>query len=127
MVHNNPDVDLVSDNLVEFCLCNLKILSKTQIRTSMKGRNSVANLQKMRLYNPKIGIVMIMCIQNLVNFCQFILKIWSKKQIPASVKGRNSVANLRIATIYKTNVDLVNGNVYTKFGLILPIHSQDNE
>ena len=30
-------------------------------------------------------------------------------------------------TIYNPNVDLVNDNVYTKFGQILPIHSQDIE
>ena len=34
-----------------------------------------------------------------------------------SIKGRNSVANLRKTTIYNTKVDLVNDNVYTKFGL----------
>ena len=33
-----------------------------------------------------------------------------------SIKGRNSVANLRKTMIYNTNVDLVNDNVYTKFG-----------
>ena len=68
---------------------------------------------------------MIMGIQNLVKFCPFILKIWSKNQILTSIKGRNSVANLRKTTI--TNVDLVNGDVYTKFGLILSIRSQDIE
>ena len=30
-------------------------------------------------------------------------------------------------TIYTTNVDLVNNDVYTKFGLILSIRSQDIE
>ena len=46
----------------------------------------------------------------------------------ASIKGRcNSVANLRKTTIYNTNVDLVTDDVYTKFGLILTIHSQDIE
>ena len=30
-------------------------------------------------------------------------------------------------TIHNTNVDLVNDDVYTKFGLILSIHSQDIE
>ena len=45
----------------------------------------------------------------------------------ASIKRRNSVANLRKTTIYNTNVDLVNDDVYTKFGLILTIHSQDIE
>ena len=68
-----------------------------------------------------------MYIQNLVKFCPFILKIWSKNQILESIKGRNSVANLRKTTIYNTNVDLVNDDVYTKFGLILFIRSQDME
>ena len=60
-----------------------------------------------------------MCIQNLIKFCPFTLKIWSKNQILESIKGRNSVANLRKTTIYNTNIDLVNGDVYTEFGLIL--------
>ena len=68
---------------------------------------------------------MIKWIQNLVKFCPFILKIWSKNLILASIKGRNSVANFRKTTLYLTNVDLVNDDVYTKFGLILTIRSQD--
>ena len=70
---------------------------------------------------------MIMGIQNLDKFCPFILKIWSKNQILTSIKGHNSVANLRKSMIYNTNVDLVNDDVYTKFGLILSIRSQDIE
>ena len=62
---------------------------------------------------------MMMCIQNLVLFCQFVLKILSKNRILTSIKGSNSVANLRKTKIYKTNIDLVNDNVYTKFGLNL--------
>ena len=42
-----------------------------------------------------------------------------KKKILTSIKGRNSVANLRNTIIYNTNIDLVNDDVYTKFGLIL--------
>ena len=41
--------------------------------------------------------------------------------------GRNSVANLGKTIIYNTNLDLVNDNVYTKFGLNLSICSQDIE
>ena len=67
---------------------------------------------------------MMMSIQNLVLFCQLVLK---KNQILTSIKGRNSVANLRKTKIYNTNVDLVNDNVYTKFGLNLSIRSQDIE
>ena len=65
-----------------------------------------------------------MSIQNLVLFCQLVLK---KKQILTSIKGRNSVANLQKTKIYDTNVDLVNDNMYTKFGLNLSIRSQDIE
>ena len=68
-----------------------------------------------------------MCIQNLVLFCQLVLKILSKNQILTSIKGRNSVANLRKAKIYNTNLELVTDNVYTNFGLILSILSQDIE
>ena len=71
---------------------------------------------------------MMMCIQNLVLFCQFVLKILSKNQSLTSIKGRNSVANLgKKKKIYNTNLDLVTDNVYTNFGLILSIRSQDIE
>ena len=67
-----------------------------------------------------------MCIQNLIEFFPFIQKIGSKNQILASIKGRNSVTNLRSTTIYNTNIDLVNDDVYTKFGHILSIRSKDS-
>ena len=70
---------------------------------------------------------MIMCIQNLVLFCQFVLKLLSKNQFLTSFKGRNSFANLRKTMIYNTNIDLVNDNVYTKFGLNRSICFQDIE
>ena len=59
MLLNNPNVDLVNDNvytnMVKFC--PFKILSKNQILLSIKGCNSVANLQKMMLYNPNVDVV----------------------------------------------------------------------
>ena len=70
---------------------------------------------------------MIKCLQSLVSFCQFVLKILSKNQILTSIKGRNSVANLRKTMIYNTNVDLVNDNVYSKFGLNRSIRFRDIE
>ena len=70
---------------------------------------------------------MIMCLQSLVSFCQFVLKILSKNQILILIKRRNSVANLRKTMIYNTNFDLVNDNVYTKFGLNRSIRFQDIE
>ena len=44
-------------NLVSICLFVLKILSKKQILTSIKGRYSVANLQKPMIYNSKVYLV----------------------------------------------------------------------
>ena len=58
-----------------------------------------------------------MCIQDLVSIGLFFLKILSKTQILTSIKNGNSVANLQKTMIYDTNIDLVNDNVYTKFGL----------
>ena len=67
---------------------------------------------------------MMISIQNLVLFCQLVLK---KNQILIAIKGRNTVVNLGKSKIYNTNVDLVNVNVYTKFGLNLSIRSRDVE
>ena len=70
---------------------------------------------------------MIMCLQNLVLISLFVVKILNKNEILTSIKGRNSVANLRKTKIYNTNLDLVTDNVYTNFGPILSIRSQDIE
>ena len=68
-----------------------------------------------------------MCIQTFVSICLFVLKALSKNQILTSIKGRNSVANLRKTTIYNTKVDLVDDNVFTKFGLNRSFRFQDIE
>ena len=44
-----------------------------------------------------------------------------------SIKGRNSVKILRKMTGNNPKLDLVNVDVHTKFGQILPIRSQDIE
>ena len=103
-------------NLVMFCPFILKILSGNEILTSIKGRNSAANLRKMTFYNPNLDLAMLMCIQNLVKFCPFILKILSRNKILTSIKVNNSVTNLRNLTLYNSNLDIINVNVYTKFG-----------
>ena len=128
----NTNVDLVNDdvytNLVLFCQLVLKILSKNQILTSIKGRNSVANLRKTKIYNTNVDLVNDNVFTKLgLIFYEFVLKILSKNQILTSNKGRNSVANLRKTMIYNTNVDLVNDIVYTKFGLNRSIRFQDIE
>ena len=70
---------------------------------------------------------MIMSIQNLVSICLLFLKILSKNQILTSIKNGNSLANLRKTMIYDTNIDVVNDNVYTKFGHNRSIRFQDIE
>ena len=70
---------------------------------------------------------MYMCIQNLVKFCPSVLKILSGNKILTSIKGHNSVANMQKMPLYNPNLDLVNANVYTNFGKILSIGSQDIE
>ena len=114
-------------NLVLFCQFVLKILSKTQILTSIKGRNYVANLRKTKIYNTNLDLITDIVYTNLVSFCQFVLKILSKNQILTSIKGRNSLANLQKTTIYNTKVDLVDDNVFTKFGLNRSIRFKDIE
>ena len=43
-------------NLVSICLFVLKILSKNQIQTSIKGRNSVANSRKTMIYITDVNV-----------------------------------------------------------------------
>ena len=70
---------------------------------------------------------MLICIQNLVRFCQLVLEILSGNEILTSIKGRNSVKILRKMMGNNPKLDLVNVDVYTKFGQILSIGSQDIE
>ena len=44
-------------NLVLLCQFVPKILSKNKILRSIKGHNSVANLQKTKIYNTNVDIV----------------------------------------------------------------------
>ena len=48
---------MCKQNLVSICLFVLKILSKNQILTSIKGRNSDANLRKTIIYYTNIDLV----------------------------------------------------------------------
>ena len=68
---------------------------------------------------------MLMCIQNLVKFCPLVLKILSGKEILTSIKGHNLIANLRNLTLYNPNIDIINVNVYAKFGIIISFCSKD--
>ena len=70
---------------------------------------------------------MLMCIQNLVEFCQCVLKILSGNEILTLIKGHNSVKILRKMAGNNPKLDLVNVDVYIKFGQFLSIPSQDIE
>ena len=59
---------------------------------------------------------MLMCIQILVKLYPLILKVLSGNEILTLIKGRNSAANLREMALYNPKLDVVNVNVYTKFG-----------
>ena len=97
MMHYNPDIDLVSDNeytnLVKFCPFILKIWSKNQSLTSIKGRNSVANWRKTKIYYTNVDLVNSNMYTKFVNL-SICSQDMEQKQILTSIKGRNSVANL---------------------------------
>ena len=61
-------------NLVLFCQFVLKILNKKQILTSIKGRNSVENLRKTKIYNTNLDLVT----DNVLTKFGLILSIRSK-------------------------------------------------
>ena len=57
----NPNLDLINVNLhtqfglILFVFC--QDIEQNKILTSIKVRNSVANLRKMKLYNPNIDLI----------------------------------------------------------------------
>ena len=53
----NLSMIMCIQNLVSICLFVLKILSKNQILTSIKARNSVANLRKTMIYITNVDLV----------------------------------------------------------------------
>ena len=59
-------------------------------------------------------------------FCVFIL-YEQKNRIFTSIKGCNSATNFLKMTLYNYHLDLINVNMYTKFGLIIFILFQDIE
>ena len=103
-------------NLIKFCPLVLKILSGNEIRTSIKGYNSVANVQKSVLYNPNPDVINVNVHTNFGYSLYIDSQDIERNEILTSIKGRNFAANLRKMTVYNPNLDLVNVNVYTKFG-----------
>ena len=82
-------------NLVSICLFVLKILSKNQILTSVKGRDSVANLRKTMIYDTNIDLVSDNVYTKFgLNRSIRFQDIEQTNTILTSIKGRTSVANL---------------------------------
>ena len=127
MMRKNPNQLLVCiQNLIKCCPSVLKILSRNDILTSIKGRNSVTNLRKMTVNNPKLYLVNI----NVYTKFDQILSICSQdiERKRNSDIYQGAVTLLHICETFKMvnnhNLDLVNMNVYTKFGQILSFRSQ---
>ena len=121
---------MYTQNLVGFCQFFLKILSGNEILTSIKGRNSVKILQKMTGNNPKLDLVNVDVYTKfgrILSIRSQDIEILSGNEILTSIKGRNSVKILQKMTGNNPKLDLVNVDVYTKFGRILSIRSQDIE
>ena len=60
MTSDNPNLALINVNVITkfgFCPFALKILSGNEILTSIKGRNSVINLQNMMVNNPYLDLI----------------------------------------------------------------------
>ena len=112
-------------NLIKFCPFILKIWSKNQSLTPIKGRNSVVNMRKTRIYYTNVDFVNDSVYTNF----GFNLSIRSQnmKQKPNSDINQGPLLCYKFAKetmIYNTMVDLVNDNEYTKFGLNRSIRFQ---
>ena len=131
---------MCTQNLVRFCQFALKILSGNGILTSIKRRNSVKILQKMKGNNPKLDLVNVdvhtkfgqslsICSQD-IEWKQNVHGMQNHGITEG--QGESSIAPLLQsgAIIMMGNnpkLDLVNADVHTKFGQILSIRSQDIE
>ena len=81
-------------NLVKFCPFLLKILSGNKIFRSIKGRNSVANLRNLTLYNPNLDLINV----NVYTKSGSILSIGSQ-DIERKQKIMTELQNYRIAEL----------------------------
>ena len=110
-------------NLFRFCQFVHKVLSGNEILTSIKGRNSVKILRKMRGNSPKLDLVNV---DVQAKFGQIVSihspdteRSQSRTVTPSKFCEKMAGNNPKL--------DLVNFDVHTKFGQILSIRSQDIE
>ena len=81
-------------NLVSICLFALKILSKNQSLTSIKGRNSVANLRKTMIYITNVDLVNDYVYTNFGFNKSICFQDIEQKLISEVNQGHTSIANL---------------------------------
>ena len=81
-------------NLVSICLLVLKILSKNQILTSIKGRNSAANLRKTMIYITNVDLVNDFVYTKFDLHRSIYFQDIEQNSILTLIKGRNSIVNL---------------------------------
>ena len=122
---NNPNLNLVKVNAYaifdQFHSFFHKILSRNKILTTVKGHNSVINLQKMACNNPNLDLIKV---NAYAKFDQ-ILSICSQ-----DIERKGSFDNQGPQPCCKLmrnnpNIDLVNIKAYEIFGLIPSNCSQD--
>ena len=105
----NPNLDffmpMCIQILVTFGQLVFKILSGNEILTSLKGRNSVSNLQKLMIYNPNLDIINVNVYTKFSSILSIGSKILSGNEILILIKGHNSGANLRNLPLYNPNLD----------------------
>ena len=104
-------------NLVKFCPSILKILSKKIFLTSIKGRNSVANLRKTTIYHTNIDHVNDKVYTKFeLNSVHLLSRYWAKTNFWQQLRAVTLLNTCQKKTLYNINIDLVDDNVYTKFG-----------
>ena len=101
-------------NLVGFCQFFFKILSRNEILTSIKGRNSVKILRKMTGNIPKLDLVNVHT--KFSRILSIRSQVFERKQILMSIKGCNSIKILQKMMGSNPKLELVNVDVHTKFG-----------
>ena len=75
-------------------ILSIRSQGKNQILTSIKGRNSVANLRKTKIYNTNLDLVTDSVYTNFGLILSIRSREIEQKPNLMSIKGRNSVANL---------------------------------
>ena len=108
----------------------LKIESRNEFLTSIKGYNSGLNWQNLPIYKPKplLPNINSSClIQSLKKIGHKMLKIESRNEFLTSIKGYNSGLNWRNLPIYNPKPLLPNINSYTKFEENWSKNAQDRE